>query len=265
MVPPAPGVSSTDDPRLLARTDQAIGKIRDLIIAGDLRPGMRLPPEKDLSAMLGLSRGSMREAVKALEVARVLDVRRGDGTYVTSLAPQLLLQGIGFAVQLLQDADLLDVMRVRRVLESEATALAATHADEELLADLRGRLDRMRTASDPEQLVVHDAAFHEQVISACGNATMATLLAGLSSRTLRARIWRGMRESNTDDLTIAQHQSILDALADGDAEAARAASMVHVATSERWLARILARGAVTAPALGALAHSGDTPPDGCPL
>ncbi len=229
----------------VTRTDQAIAKIRGLIVAGDLRPGTRLPPEKELCAMLGLSRGSMREAVKALAVARVLDVRRGDGTYVTSLAPQLLLEGIGFAVQLLQDGDLLDVMRVRRVLESEATALAAAAVDDAFLADLRGHLDRMREASDPERLVVHDTAFHERVIAACGNATLTTLLAGLSSRTVRARIWRGVRQRGAADLTIAQHESIYQALADRDADAARAASTVHVASSERWLGQVL-RGSIDA-------------------
>ena len=234
-----PDTSLTAGRRRVARTDEAIERIRGLIVGGDLRPGMRLPPEKELCSMLAMSRGTMREAVKALEVARVLDVRRGDGTYVTSLAPELLLEGIGFAVQLLQDADLLDVMRVRRVLESEATALAAAAADEDLLGDLRGHLARMRAASDSEQLVVHDAAFHERVIAACGNPTLATLLAGLSGRTLRARIWRGTRVKDARDLTIAQHQSIYEALADGDPDAARAASTVHVATSERWLGQVL--------------------------
>ena len=78
----------------MAVTDEAIEKIKAMIVAGELAPGDRLPPEKELSERLGLSRNSMREAVKALEVIRVLDVRRGDGTYVTSLEPHLLLEAI---------------------------------------------------------------------------------------------------------------------------------------------------------------------------
>ncbi|MDF2581206.1 MAG: FadR family transcriptional regulator, partial [Microbacterium sp.] len=80
----------------MAVTDEAIEKIKDMIVRGELAPGSRLPPEKDLAERLGLSRSSMREAVKALEVIRVLDVRRGDGTYVTSLEPKLLLEAISF-------------------------------------------------------------------------------------------------------------------------------------------------------------------------
>ena len=71
----------------MAVTDEAILKIKEMIRSGDLKPGDRLPPEKELGEALGLSRSSLREAVKALEIIRVLDVRRGDGTYVTSLNP----------------------------------------------------------------------------------------------------------------------------------------------------------------------------------
>ena len=68
-------------------TDVAIDKIKDMIITGELAPGDRLPKEAELAQHLGLSRSSLREAVKALCLIRVLDVRQGDGTYVTSLEP----------------------------------------------------------------------------------------------------------------------------------------------------------------------------------
>src|SRR3954464_11768538 len=75
----------------MALTDEAIEKIRAMITSGELRPGDRLPSEPELGAQLGLSRSSLREAVKALSLINVLDVRRGDGTYVTSLDPGLLM------------------------------------------------------------------------------------------------------------------------------------------------------------------------------
>src|SRR3569833_4701107 len=88
--------------RPMALTDEAIQQIRDLIRSGELPPGSRLPPEQELAVQLGLSRNSMREAVKALELIRVLDVRRGDGTYVTSLTPSLLLDAMSFVVDIHQ-------------------------------------------------------------------------------------------------------------------------------------------------------------------
>jgi len=83
-------------------TEAAIERVRHLIAAGELVPGQRLPPEAELAESLGTSRSTVREAVRALVTARVLDVRRGDGTFVTSLRPELLLAGIGAAADLLQ-------------------------------------------------------------------------------------------------------------------------------------------------------------------
>src|SRR4051794_10801780 len=120
-------------------TDKAIARIRELIQSGELVPGSKLPPEPELAAQLGLSRNLMREAVKSLAVARVLEVRRGDGTYVTSLQPDLLLGGLGGAVELLQgdSATLLDLMEVRRLFEPVATALAATRIADAGLVEVR--------------------------------------------------------------------------------------------------------------------------------
>lgn len=170
-------------------TDKAIEQIRELIRTGALPPGSKLPPEPDLAAQLGLSRNLAREAVKALAVARVLEVRRGDGTYVTSLQPSLLLEGLGGAVELLQgdSVALQDLMEVRRLLEPVATGLAATRISDDQLAEVKGYLDAMRDARDDvERLNAHDAAFHRAVVSATGNESLLALLEGISGRTLRA-------------------------------------------------------------------------------
>jgi len=83
----------------VAVTDEAIDKIKEMIVSGELGPGDRLPKEADLADRLGLSRNSLREAVKALSLIHVLDVRQGDGTYVTSLEPRLLLDAMTFVVE----------------------------------------------------------------------------------------------------------------------------------------------------------------------
>ncbi|HZI44429.1 MAG TPA: GntR family transcriptional regulator, partial [Ilumatobacter sp.] len=97
-------------------TSKAIDNIRAMIRSGELGPGDRLPPENELAERLGVSRGSLREAVRALSQINVLDVRRGDGTYVTSLAPGELLSGMVFAMELLQVQGLEEVVEVRRLL-----------------------------------------------------------------------------------------------------------------------------------------------------
>ena len=220
----------------MSLTDKAISRIRELIQSGELPPGSRLPPEQQLAAELGLSRNLMREAVKALVVARVLEIRRGDGTYVTSLEPAVLLEGLGSAIELLQGDTLLELTEVRRLFEPIATGVAATRISGEELAEVRRHLDAMRAAkNDVELLNEHDAAFHRAVIAATGNQTLASLLDGISGRTLRARVWRGMVDDAVADRTLAEHQAIYDALADRNAQLAQAAALVHVSTTEKWL------------------------------
>src|SRR4051794_3391784 len=90
MYRPAPPVDRHGEGTPVALTDEAIARLRAMIQNGELPPGSRLPTENQLAAQMGLSRSGVREAVKVLEAARVLDVRRGNGTYVTSLAPHLL-------------------------------------------------------------------------------------------------------------------------------------------------------------------------------
>src|SRR5690349_4846112 len=161
----------------MAVTDDAIAKIKAMIVSGELAPGDRLPPEKELSERLGLSRSSMREAVKALEVIRVLDVRRGDGTYVTSLEPHLLLEAISFVVDMHDDDSMLEIFAVRRMLESQATGLAATLGSEEAIAALAAEVSSVAAAaSTVEEIVEHDIRFHREIAAMSGNAYLASLI-----------------------------------------------------------------------------------------
>ncbi|MYS24170.1 MULTISPECIES: FadR/GntR family transcriptional regulator [unclassified Streptomyces] len=220
----------------MSLTDKAIARIRELIQSGELPPGAKLPPEQHLAADLGLSRNLMREAVKALVVARVLEIKRGDGTYVTSLEPALLLEGLGSAVELLSGDTLLELTEVRRLFEPIATGLAATRISAAELRQVEHHLAAMTQARDDVELLNrHDAAFHQAVIAATGNSTLATLLEGISSPTVRARVWRGLVDDDASDRTIAEHRAIFDALAAGDSARAQAAALLHVSTTEQWL------------------------------
>lgn len=219
--------------------DSAIERIRELILSGELAPGDRLPPEPELAAIVGISRNSLREAVRALAHAQVLDVRRGDGTYVTSLEPQLLLGGLSFVTDLLQEPTLLEVFEVRRLLEPAATGLAATRIDDQTIAELRENLERMQRATCVEELVTMDIAFHKRIVQATDNATLESFLDVLASRALRARLWRAISGQGAEGWTLTQHSLIIDALAMRDVIFATAAATVHVTASEKWLRRVI--------------------------
>lgn len=223
----------------MALTDDAITKIKGMILSGELLPGDRLPPEKELSESLGLSRNSLREAVKALDLVRVLDVRRGDGTYVTSLEPGLLAETLGFVVDLYQDRSILDLFEVRRILEPAAGALAAVRISDDEIGRLRATMAGVDESTGVEDLVSHDVQFHRVLSAASGNSYLSGQLELLAGQTVRARIWRGLTQRHAVARTLGEHAAILDAVEARDAELVRSLLTVHVAGVAEWLRTVV--------------------------
>jgi GntR family transcriptional repressor for pyruvate dehydrogenase complex len=166
---------------------------------------------------------------------RVLDVRQGDGTYVTSLEPRLLLEALSFVVDLHSDDSVLELFAVRRILEGAAVALAATRMDPPTIAHLRELTASVDASTSVEGLVAHDLEFHQAIAAAAGNSYLASLLDSLSSHTVRARIWRGLTQENAVSRTLTEHETIVLALENGDAELAQALTLVHISGVEQWL------------------------------
>jgi GntR family transcriptional regulator, transcriptional repressor for pyruvate dehydrogenase complex len=230
---------ATGEGAAVAVTDEAIEKIKAMIVSGTLRAGDRLPREADLAAELGLSRSSLREAVRALALINILDVRRGDGTYVTSLEPAVMLEALNFIVDFHRDASVLEFLQVRRILEPAATALAAERIDSLQVEELRTLLDSLGPHPEVDELVASDLEFHRRIAASSGNSVLCSLLDTISAPTTRARIWRGLTQSGARERTLAEHRAILDALASGDGEVARSWATVHIANVEQWLASVL--------------------------
>ena len=224
----------------MAVTDEAIDKIKDMIVMGELRPGDRLPKEADLAERLGLSRNSLREAVKALSLIRVLDVRQGDGTYVTSLEPTLLLDALNFVVDFHRDDTVLQFFEVRRILEPAATAMAAQRMSDEEIANLKAVLDELDDDPSVDALVANDLQFHRLIAAGSHNSALCSLVENLSGPTTRARIWRGLTQEGAVAKTREQHLAIFDAIAARQPELARSWAIVHVAGVEDWLRKALA-------------------------
>jgi len=222
-------------PRKGTVTQRAIERIKAMIAEGRLEPGQRLPAERDLASDLGISRSSVREAIRALTVLGVLEARHGSGIYVTRLRAGDLLETFGVVADLSRGERLAELLEVRRVLESAATALAAARITPDRLAEAAEHLAAMDATDDPDELLAHDLAFHRVIAVAAGNETMAALLEGLSSRTFRARVRRGYEEDGAIARTRHEHAAIHRALAARDPEAARAAAAAHVGGVEQWL------------------------------
>jgi DNA-binding FadR family transcriptional regulator len=219
----------------VAVTDEAIEKLKEMIVSGQLRPGDRLPREADLATDLGLSRSSLREAVRALSLVRILDVRQGDGTYVSSLAADTLLDALSFIVEFHHDASVLELLEVRRILEPAASAQAATRITDDALAELEEIQGRSNVDSSVEDLVKNDLEFHRAIAVASGNSVLASLIESLSGPTQRARVWRGITQEGALVRTLAEHRAIFDAIRAHDPELARTWATVHIAGVEDWI------------------------------
>jgi GntR family transcriptional repressor for pyruvate dehydrogenase complex len=219
----------------MAVTDDAIEKIKDMIVSGRLRPGDRLPREDELAGSLGLSRSSLREAVRALSLVCILDVRQGDGTYVTSLDPELLLDAVSFVIDFHRDDSVVNFLEVRRMLEPQATAIVARTATAEQVATLRAVLERGSPSLPTEVFVEVDREFHRTLTSFCGNPVLISFLESLSSPTHRARVWRGVTDEDANERTRREHEAIVDAIEAHQPDVAAARAMVHIAGVEDWL------------------------------
>ena len=205
---------------------QIADQLRGLIESGEVPRGARLPAERDLAKQLKVSRPSLREALIALEIEGLLDVRVGSGIYVRK--PEARRNG----------ADLLDahgpfeVIHARRVIEGECAALAAQNASTEQLRAIREAHARMveEARRNPNPLEA-DRAFHVRLAEASGNSALVLLMQTLWDQRI-GPLYRAL-EGKLDapalvSETLREHQAIVDAIAKSDTREARAAARRHM-------------------------------------
>ena len=223
------------DAEMLKRSDLVIDGIIELISSGELNPGDRLPIEKELAEKLGVSRGTLREGVRALSAIGVLEVRQGAGTYVTPLDLARVLAPVTTVIELQAANRSSDLQQVRRVLEMEAAYMAAMKMTEDQLLEAEAILEAVgplttaqRSATAREKFLDADLRFHSLIAEASGNLLLGSLLTAVSSRTVRARLWRAVTEENVQRRTHDEHLAILDMLKRRDPEGARLFMGAHI-------------------------------------
>lgn len=223
-------------------THGALVALTEMITDGRLAPGSKLPIEPDLSEQLGVSRTTLREAVRALAFAGALDVRQGDGTYVTASDPARVFGGLGLLSAAASDESMLAVVEARRVVEPQLASLAAERRDQADLDAIGKELTRMEDAATVEDLVAADVDFHCRVAKAARSPVLEHFLNNLSSRTLFARVWHGVEEDERNSRAIHAHHLILSAIEARDSDLAAAHALAHIAGLEAWLGDRIAAG-----------------------
>jgi GntR family transcriptional repressor for pyruvate dehydrogenase complex len=240
------GLRAVDRSKLsLSIVDQLVEAIK----AGGLPPGTALPAERVLAVQLGVSRSSVREAIRVLEHAGVLDVRTGSGTFVTDagVSNVAMLRAQAAA---LGDHSPLDMVAARLAIEPLCAELAAINRRDKDIAGLRESIKQqailIESAEDPTDV---DLDFHQTIAAASQNTVLLLLLERLTP-IMRQGTWRELKQrtggrNHTFPLFLEQHQSILEAIVQSDGAAARERMREHLSVIEAGLLQEVDAGVPT--------------------
>jgi GntR family transcriptional repressor for pyruvate dehydrogenase complex len=221
-------------------SDEIVEQIIDLISRGVLKPGERLPSEKELCLRFGVGRTTIREALRSMAVMGVLDGRVGEGTFVSADSRRYLEKTLQWGL-LIDRKSVNDLVETRLMLESQTAYAAAGRATEENLREIEEALQGMqRSLNRPEEYLEHDLHFHLAIARATQNTILFNLLSmtrgylqtwiGESLSKPSARKMRVRAESS-----VREHQKILEALRKGKPADARQAMTEHILSSSRDL------------------------------
>lgn len=206
--------------------------VRGLIERGELRPGDRLPAERELAIQLGVSRPSVRAGLRSLSAIGVLQTRHGAGTFITDGPPTLGSEPLSFLAALhgfTRD----EMFEARRALEVGVAALAADRATDEHIATIAEEVTGMfASLDDPQAFLIHDIRFHRSVAEASGNPILASLVEMVSAlfyeqRRKTAQHGRDLKESAH------LHRAIYHAIRAHDAKRASAAMAEHLSVAQQ--------------------------------
>lgn len=209
-------------PRRHDSTEQVIDLVRGLIAQGKLRPGDRLPPERELALRIGVSRPTVRAGLRALAAMGVTESRHGSGTYIPSGPPRLDSEPLSFLAAL-HGVTREQMYEVRRVLEVAAAGLAAQRAKPEHLTEIADEVASLfASLDDPQDFLVHDIRFHRAVALASENPIIASMVEMVAALYYRRRRETAVQATNRNHHDAAQlHRRIFQAIRVGDAELAK--------------------------------------------
>lgn len=222
--------------------EQVVARLQRLILDGQLRPGDRLPTERELAEQLGVSRSSVRDAIRVLQLMGLVEPRQGEGTLVRDLNPDAVVHPL--ASLLVRSQSLLhDLLDVRKMIEPHLAARAARYATEEELARLRAIVQRQQARAQRGELAVEeDSEFHYTIATASRNQVILRILDVLMDL-LRTSRERSLQVPGRLQRSLEGHRRILAAIQRRDPVAAEAAMRRHLEEIEEVLAGAHARAA----------------------
>lgn len=221
--------------------------IRSMIATGAVRPGSRVPPERELARQLGTSRGSVREAIRELTSQGILIARQGAGTFVTSLEERNIFSSVEFAVAVDPTA-LMNMYEMRRILEPAAAALAASRCTKGEIGTMLSALDKYVASAGlgpagADDLVDADFEIHDIIARSTRNPLIIGVLKGLRDIAAYGRTLTSSSTSAFPD-GVSEVQSIVDAIVARDPLLAQSAMATHIVRTERRARSLLGGGMI---------------------
>ncbi len=213
-------------------------KLLEYLLSGAIKPGSRLPSERQLSEALGMGRSTLRESLKALTVLGLLDVRQGDGTFLRRADSTLLPHVIEWSL-LLGEKWTMDLIEARQKIEVITAELAAQRRDHYAVEELRTIMERLRQAGTNYQAFVDaDVAFHLKLAEIAKNSVLRDILSSIQAL-LRAWIIRVIESAGNTDFSYREHLAIFDAVERGDPQAAADTMHLHMDSARTRLIKAI--------------------------
>jgi GntR family transcriptional regulator, transcriptional repressor for pyruvate dehydrogenase complex len=228
-------IFKTIDPERRGTTsEEVISQLREMIHRGELRPGDRLPPERDLAKLLGVSRPTLRAGIRSLAAVGVLHSRQGAGTFVVKAdGPPSLDSSPLRLMASLHGFTSAEMFEARQSLEMAVAGLAAERATGDQMASMSEEVAGMfASLDDPEQFLVHDMRFHQTVAAASGNRILTSLMNMVATILFDTRIKTVKRATDLKE-SAEMHRQVYRAIRERNPEAARAAMSDHLERAQR--------------------------------
>ncbi|MEN6349621.1 MAG: FadR/GntR family transcriptional regulator [Syntrophomonas sp.] len=210
--------------------EEIMEQLKDMISNGELKPGEKLPSEREMAESLGVSRASVREALTALEAIGILDIHPGEGTYVRETSVSRVFEPLAMVLAVERNPGI-QMMEIRRILETESAALAAIRATEENLNNIGQILENMKAAKSIQEAVELDLKFHYSIAEATQNSIllrMMNTIADLMHHTFRSVREQLYADPSKGPRVITEHQAIFDAIQAGNPVLAKRKMLFHI-------------------------------------
>lgn len=215
-------------------SEEVVAQLREMIHRGELAAGDRLPPERDLAKLLGVSRPTLRAGIRSLATVGILQSRQGAGTFVAEVEESPTLDSSPLKMMAALHGFTSDEMfEARLSLEMSIAALAAERVTSEQMTQMSEEVTGMYASLDePEQYLVHDMRFHQIVAAASGNRILTSLMNMVATILFETRSKTVHRALDLKD-SAEQHHQIYRAIRSHDSEAARQAMRHHLIETQK--------------------------------